>query len=239
MYIYMNLTCVSTFFKVKNKYTYDKYIKWFQNTLDINCPYVFFANKEGIELIKPFRKDYPTYYIECEIEDFVTYSYKDRMITHPIHCPSIELNLIWNEKIFMLQKAKNLNPFQTDWFKWIDAGINIYRNKTPQQNISPLNIANKLDKLPNNKMIYSSSEPYKPTQITKINYCHHISGTTYIIHKNAIDNFATIYKHYLEIIDKNNIWTDQVIWTHIYKKYPKIFYKLCDGYGKITSYLFE
>jgi hypothetical protein len=161
------------------------------------------------------------------------------MITHPIHCPSIELNLIWNEKIFMLQKAYHLNPFHTDWFHWVDAGICIYRNKIPPQIISSFILANKLDKLPTDKMIYSSSSPYDPNKITEYNYYHHISGTSYLLHKNVIDNFTTIYKHYLEIIDKNNIWTDQVLWTHIYKKYPQIFYNLCDGYGNVTSYLFE
>jgi hypothetical protein len=91
------LTCVSGYWNVKNKYENNnesKYDKWFQNTLQINCPYVFFTNKKGIEYIKKFRKDLPTYFIECSITDFKTYKYKDKMITHPGHCPSIELNFI-------------------------------------------------------------------------------------------------------------------------------------------------
>ena len=41
------------------------------------------------------------------------------MITHPIHCPSIELNLIWNEKT----KNININPLNSDFFRCIDASI--------------------------------------------------------------------------------------------------------------------
>lgn len=74
------LTCVSSYFPVKNKYGNQKYTEWFKNTLSINCPYVFFTNKDNIELIKSFRKNLPAYYIECEIEDFYTYKYKDKMI---------------------------------------------------------------------------------------------------------------------------------------------------------------
>ncbi len=45
------------------------------------------------------------------------------MKTDSTHCPSVELNLIWNEKIFMLQKAYKLNIYNSDYFMWIDVGI--------------------------------------------------------------------------------------------------------------------
>ena len=151
------LTCVSAYFHVKNKHA-DKYLDWFENTLSINCPYVFFTNSKSIDIIKKYRKGLPTYYIECDIEDFFTYKYRNKMITHQTHCPSIELNLIWNEKIFMIQKAYEINPFNSEWFQWIDAGICNYRDKKPP-NISFPNI-NKLNLLPKNKFIYSSSCGY-------------------------------------------------------------------------------
>ena len=67
---------------------------------------------------------------------------------------------------------------------------------------------------------------------------HHISGTSYILHKNIIDDFTNLYSDYLDkLIDKNNIWTDQVIWTFIFKDNRDKFFKLCDGYGKIINYL--
>ena len=43
------------------------------------------------------------------------------MISNQTHCPSIELNLIWNEKIFMIQRALKINPFSSDFFMRIDA----------------------------------------------------------------------------------------------------------------------
>jgi len=159
------------------------------------------------------------------------------MITHQIHCPSIELNLIWNEKIFMIQKAYQINPFNSDWFQWIDAGICSYRDQNPP-NIPFPNI-NKLKLFPKDKFIYSSSCEYIENLVTNTNYYHHISGTAYLIHKSLINTFVNMYQLYLEkLVDKNNIWTDQLLLTHIHKDNPNLFFKLCDGYGEIVKYLF-
>ena len=233
------LTCVSGYWKIKNKHG-NKFNKWFKNTLEINCPYIFFGDRESIELVKTYRGKLPTYYIELNIEEFTTYKYKDKMITNSKHCPSVELNLIWNEKIFMLQRALLINPFSSDFFCWIDAGICIYRNKKPPRLKFP-NI-NKLNDLSKNKLIYSSSiSPIfdnKNFTIGKYHLHHHISGTSYILHKNIIDNFTNLYSEYLDkLVDKNNIWTDQVIWTFIFKDNQDKFFKLCDGYGTIINYL--
>lgn len=236
----MNLTCVSGYWPVKNKHG-DKYLRWFKNSLKIQCPYVFFGNKESIEIIKPFRKDIPTYYIECEIKDFYTYKFKKKIITHPIHCPSKELNLIWNEKIFLIQKASKLNPFNTDYFKWTDAGIFVYRDAPPPN--KPLVNEEKLNKFPKDKVIFSSSNNFcEYEKISKTNHYHYISGEI-MMHRNIVDEMTEIYKKYInELMSEDNIWTDQVIWTHIYKDHPNLFYKLWYGndygYGAIIKYLY-
>ena len=231
----MTLTCVSCYYKIKNKHD-DKYLKWFENTLSIQCPYVFFTTKENIEFITKSRKGLLTYFIEYNIEDFYTYSLKDKMITHPTHCPSVELNLIWNEKLFMMEKAKEINPFQSDWFQWMDAGICIFRDKFPPQISYPNE--NKVKFLPKNKFIYCSSNYYIEKYVKPEIYYHHVSGTSFILHKNFLSKYLEIYKEFLELIDTNNIWTDQVILTHIFKNHQNLFYKLCDGYGEIVAQLY-
>jgi len=231
-----SVTCVSSFFVVSNKYSVEKYFEWFKNTLSINCPYVFFTTKDNIEVIKSFRKDLPTYFIETKIEDFYTYKYRDRMASHASHCPSVELNLIWNEKIFMVQKASKINPFNSEWFHWVDAGICSYRSTPPPTTQFPNN--EKLKTLPKNKFIYSSSQNYNKELITPTNYYHHIAGTSWIMNKEIIDTVCEIYANYMEkLIDKHNIWMDQVILTHICNDYPDLFFKYCDGYGTLTVML--
>lgn len=231
------LSCVSGYWNIKNKHG-NKFNDWFKNTLRINCPYIFFGDKDSIEIIKKYRRELPTYYIELNINDFKIYKYKEKMITHPIHCPSVELNLIWNEKIFMIERAYEINPFLSEYFCWVDAGICIYRNISPP-NIPFPNI-NKLNNLPKDKFIYSSSHNLTLSNEFKEGkyYCnHHVSGT-YILHKNIIKKISSIYYDYLILINNNDIWTDQVILTHIYKDHKELFYKYCNGYGSIIHNLY-
>ena len=228
-------TCVTGYWNVKNKHD-NKFIEWFNKTLKINCTYVIFGDKLSIELMKFYRQDLPSIYIELDITEFHTYKYKNKMISHPIHCPSIELNLIWNEKIFLIKKAYEMNPFNSNFFCWVDAGICIYRDKYPPSKLFPN--PRKIINLPINKFIYSSSSSYDEKLVRNNNYYHHISGTTYILHKNIIPYFTKLYDTYLtKLVDKNNIWTEQVILTHIYKDNKKLFHKLCSGYGTVFDVL--
>lgn len=110
------MTCVSGYWIVTNKHGENYTKKWLQNALQINCPYVFFSDKETIKIIKTYRQKLPTFYVEYDISEFVTNAYKGKIITHPVHCLSIELNMIWNEKIFLVKKALELNPFSSDFF---------------------------------------------------------------------------------------------------------------------------
>lgn len=234
----MSITCVSGFWKVKSKHN-NKYRRWFNNTLKINCPYVFFGNKEAISMVKKYRQELPTHYIELNIEDFETYKYKDNMKTHKIHCPSIELNLVWNEKIFMVQKAMNIDPFCSDFFCWVDAGICVYRDISPPPQHFPC--LSKLENLPKDKFIYSSSNvKFEEEKFKKGMYhlYHHISGT-FLLHKSIINNVVSLYTSYLSSIDKEDIWTEQVILTLMFKDNQDLFYKCCDGYGSIFPFLYN
>ena len=50
------LTCVSGFWQSKNKNgDPNKYFEWFKNTLQINCPYIFFGDAKTIERVKLIR----------------------------------------------------------------------------------------------------------------------------------------------------------------------------------------
>lgn len=232
-------TCVSGYWNVKNKHG-DAFHRWWKNTLKINCPYVFFGKKETIEIIKQHRGDLPTYYIELDLDDFETLKYKDSMYTHPTHCPSKELNMIWNEKIFLVQKACKLNPFNSDFFCWIDAGICTYRRQSPPKDIFPN--PNKYNILPKDKFIFSSSDSpiCNDNLVKETNYYHFIAGTAYILHKNIVTEFTNLYSEYLDkLIKKENLkFIDQVILTHMYKDNKHLFHHFCHGYGEIIKQLY-
>jgi hypothetical protein len=232
----MATTVVSGYWIIHNKYKKTDFDGWFNYTLKVNCPYVFFGNKESIDLVKKYRGELPTYYIELEIKDFYTYKFKDTIQPHPEHCPSKELNMIWNEKVFLIQKAMKLNPFNSEWFAWLDAGIASYRNKSPSCDQWPC--PEKLENLPKDKFIFTSSDhhTFDPSVIGR--YYHYISGT-FMMHKDFVDKYTIIYKDYMDGLLARSAWryTDQVIHTIIYKGNNDLFYKLGDGYGQIGPLL--
>jgi len=234
----MVLTCVSCYYPVKNKHKEDNYKKWFEKTLKINCPYVFFTDKENMEEIKKYRGDLPTYIIVYDINKFYSYRFKENMEIHRLHCPSRELNIIWNEKIFMMKIAQEINPYQSEWFQWVDAGICIYRNHLPPA--EDLTKSSLLKVLPKDKFIYSSSNKINEKCILDENYFHCVSGTSYLIHKDFMNDYVDLYYDYLKKkITKKNIWTDQLIHTHILKDFPHLFFQIADGYGNVTSKLYN
>ena len=202
------LTIVSGYWNIsKSKYTLDDYRKWMTKTLRINCPYVFFGNKDTIEFVKKIRYDLPTYYIELEFEDFYCYKFRNNILDMIPHVPCKDINIIWNEKVFLIHRAKQINPFNSEYFMWIDAAIYLYRNIEPSKNIYPNH------------------------------YYHYISGNFMIhidLIDNFSKIYKEYVDKYLSHI--NWINTDQKILTHIYNDYPELFYKISDGYGNVISY---
>jgi hypothetical protein len=228
-------TCISGYWNIVNKHNENQFTNWFNNTLRINAPFVFFGTNETIELAKKYRRELPTHYIELQIKDFYTYQYKDKILIDSVHCPSAELNIIWNEKIFLVEKAKQLNIYNTEYFAWIDAGICTLRDRSPP--IEEFPNKHKLTLLPKNVCLFTSSfRIFNPSELKNSNY-HFISGT-YIIHIDIIDTIVSLYKEYIEkYLEPSRIYSDQVILTYIYKDHPHLFYQIGHGYGEILNIL--
>jgi hypothetical protein len=230
-------TCVSGYWKINNKHG-DKYNNWFENTLAINCPYIFFITEDKIDFINNFRKDYPTYFIKKNIEDFITSKLDIKNETHGLHVPSKELGLIWLEKMNLVLEASLLNPYNSEWFCWIDSGICIYRDTKPSSNIFPN--PEKMHLLSKKLINYSSSDNISENELSKIKnweYYHNIAGTSFILHISIIKDIHDLFYKYLNICLKETngfiCYSDQCIWSRIYLDYPKLFNKIGDSYGQI------
>jgi hypothetical protein len=232
-----NVTIVSGYWKVKSKYSHDKFESWFNNTLSINCPYVFFGNEESVSIVKTIRKDLPTYYVNMEITDFYSYRFRDTVKPMPPHVPSTEVNLIWNEKINLVEKAKELDPFGSEFFMWVDAGIYQYREEKP--NSKPYPNEEKIKLLPTDKFIFSTSESeiFEDYKVHDNHYYHYISGGSFIMHKSFVNLFAELYRNYMNRYLSQYNWlnTEQKILTHMYHEHRDLFYCLTHGYGNVVK----
>lgn len=222
-----NITVVSGYWNVGNKYGNKKYDDWFKNTLKINQRYIFFCDNGTNDYIRSFRGNLETIFINYTISDFYTNKYATENWIDPKHVPSKELGMIWNEKIHMLKKAKDADKTPTDFYIWSDAGIAPYRETEPPT--VRLNLKD-VDSLPKDKLCYSHvNDSY-----------HNFAATCLIIHRDAIDNFHD--KYYKLLSECNDGWkcgSDQYIFTKMMNKYPELFYKLSDGYGGNLLKLYE
>lgn len=234
------VTVVTGFWSISSKFDDESYKKWFGNTLRINCPYVVFGRPEILELVKEIRWDLPTFCIEMDVNEFYCWKFRDFLATHPRHVPSVELNMIWNEKVFLVQQAAALNPFNTDWFAWADAGLAPYRESAPPEMEWP--DTNVLKFLPEDKLIVSSStEVFLPKYLEE-KYYHHIAGTAFLVNINFIQTFAEAYKKAVDkFLSFPGQWkyTDQVIHTFIYNDQPELYCLIDHGYGAIITALYK
>uniref|UniRef100_A0A6C0HNE2 Uncharacterized protein n=1 Tax=viral metagenome TaxID=1070528 RepID=A0A6C0HNE2_9ZZZZ len=236
------ITFVSGYWNVNNKYN-NKYDEWFKNTLVINAPYIFFCTNETKQWIETqnFRQSYPTHFIEKNITDFKTSQLNMSNDIHAVHVPSKELGFVWLEKINLVLESSVLNPYKTEWFAWIDAGICVFRDKAPPTTECP-NI-NKMDLLAKDKFNYCTSDGEKPdSSIKQWNNTHNISGGIFVLHISFIPIFHDLFYKYLnKCISETNTFTcysDQIILAHIFYDSPELFNKISNGYGTLIHELY-
>jgi hypothetical protein len=232
------VTIVSGYWRIPNKHGDESYIKWFENTLRIDCPTIFFGDTETIPILKKYRGDLPAIYIHLELKDFATKKYEDKMLTHPTHVPSKELNMIWNEKVYLMEKSVDINPFQSDWFAWVDAGTCSYRAHPPPNR--PWPDYRKLETLPRDKVIFTSSDlpHFQPWLMGQ--YYHYVAGTSFMMYKDVVKPFKNLYGQFLDGLLKQSDWkfTDQVVHTFIYNQFQNLYHHLGHGYGMVVPLLF-
>jgi hypothetical protein len=145
---------------------------------------------------------------------------------------STALKVVWFSKLLLIEEAIKLNVYDTEWFSWVDIGINVFREEYPPK--EPWPAASKLKSLPKNALIFS---PVK----AKFAMC--FSGTAFLIHKS---NFLEIKNKYYEeysLACKNSLRLekicipgtkhcnlicddDQNLFAYIQRKFPNYFSKI-------------
>lgn len=118
-----------------SKHSAAEYARWFETSLRIPVPYVFFA--EDIAAFRNFSKgrpDLPTLYVQKPLHRFKSHHLlpdEDEAavtvpsqggVTHPVHVPSRFLAAVWLEKMNLLRQAAQIAPEQVQFFAWVDAG---------------------------------------------------------------------------------------------------------------------
>jgi len=116
--------------------TWQEYLNWFEITLKLKCPMIFFVTEDLESFILERRGDLPTEVIVQTIDDIPYYHLKEQIdeiisseqykttIADPnrIECQHSLYSIIQYSKFKWLTAAVEKNPFSSKFFFWVDAG---------------------------------------------------------------------------------------------------------------------
>lgn len=141
------ITLVSGLFKLETpRHTFDDYLNWVTNLLQINKPIIFYVDEVIYDLIKEKRpKEYAdkTIWRKQKFSDLFFYRHyrkaleKTYIIDKAKYKHNVNLFILWNEKVIFLRNSINKNYFNSKYFFWIDAGFFRDKNMTKYINNWP------------------------------------------------------------------------------------------------------
>jgi hypothetical protein len=158
------ITFVSSFYQIKSKFPIETYIQWASNFINetMNFNLVLYSDKNSYLYIEYlFKNNSKVKVIVKELEEFNLYSLKDKWIenhskNYLLNHTSWELNMLWNEKVFMVYDTMKENPFNTQWFGWCDIGY--FRDGSVGTKEFPWPNHNKVKSLHHSKIYYGLVE---------------------------------------------------------------------------------
>lgn len=230
----MTTTIVTCYYKLPiskhNNLTKNNYLEWMQNMLSIDSPMVVFCDKISASLIESLRhgKMEKTKIINMPFHEFHTYQYygtflKNYEIDHEKnigHTPF--LYMIWNEKSNFLKKAIELNPFESDYYLWVDIGCFRYKTNEFLHYPNP----SKIKEQDHSKVLLLEVESFtkteldclKETDLPNYTFLNRISGTIFGGGKEILLEWHEKYYHTLEHFIESNrfIGKDQSIMNCVY-----------------------
>jgi len=126
-----NNTIISAYYRIKSKHSYDEYLTWMTNFLSLPDCMVIFVQPDLETLILSLRPpSYTTLVIPRPLESFLSTQlldmkgWEEQVHKDPEHYPghTKELFWIWNEKANMMKIVRDINPFFSTYFVWLDIG---------------------------------------------------------------------------------------------------------------------
>jgi len=134
-----SFTLVTSFFHAnKTKHSHGEFMKWSRGLLHLNCSLVLFTDSQQLIDMRLATR-FPTHYVKTNLSSFRTYTtYVDRLrsIVASNRDPQsknhgAELYVIWYMKVELVQRAIELNPFNSTHYLWVDVAMqrNIAKQK--------------------------------------------------------------------------------------------------------------
>lgn len=228
---------------------FEQYLSWFKDTLKIQRPMVVFVEESLVSFVKEHRGDLPTKIISQELEEIPYFylndeikriissdEYRNKMscITR-LECNLSLYNVVIYSKFLWVKQAIQDNPFESDYFMWIDAGLSRF---FPQHEVNIGEIyptENALETLLETKesVLIQTSMSYYPDIVNaeKCDENYFWDARTWVMAglwgggSKILDQFCDIINHiFLEKMLKNSIINnEQNAMAYAYKNNEDMF----------------
>jgi hypothetical protein len=256
----MTTTLVTAFFDINRENKGDgrsisEYLRWIKKTLQINCNLVIITEKKFIQFMKDNRpSEYNTHIKEETLEDASYYKYLPKIeqilgsdyykknIAYPgrVECILPEYNIIQYSKFGWLEKIIKENPFNSEYFFWIDAGISRFFLDV---DVSIKYPGQKLIHDANNKFIIQCRKDLNTFNIDDnfIWGAHDLLkggmfGGKYDIILKVGEKVKEVFNN--DMLKKNNVNNEQLALALAYNKNRELFY-IVDDFPNIYLILFK
>lgn len=156
---------------------FDEYLSWFEKTLKVKSPMVVFVDENLEEFVKEHRQNLPTKIITQPLEEVPYYFLKDDIqkvlddenykskIGAPqrVECKMSLYNVIIYSKFPWIKRVIEENPFGSEYFMWIDAGLSRFFEQHDVNTQNPYPSKSAIESLLENKdsvLIHASMSYY-------------------------------------------------------------------------------
>lgn len=242
------------------KHEITEYTSWFNNTVCISTRYIVFGDNISANMIKNVRdrgKCGVTEINPLPIHQLSTYKYlcklsRDFGSSTGTDRPLFLLGVVWVSKFELVVRASKLQPSQ-QWFAWVDAGINSYRDRPPPPGPWPWS-PKVVENLPRDRIIVGFVAKVSMCNIPRVthsDYC--IAGTAWLAHRDALVRFRPHYRlalrecyqrhapHYRQQVVERLCLDDQVLMTIVLERRPDLFFALTDSrlWGQVALALYR
>lgn len=130
---------------------WDTYLEWFSKTLQIKCPFIIFAESSLSSFIMEHRNEYDTFIVSETLDQIPLIHLKDKIqsildskkyqenMSDPkrIECKDSMYSVIQYSKFKWLKKSSEINPFNSKYFFWLDAGASRFIDSSDIENEYP------------------------------------------------------------------------------------------------------
>lgn len=162
--------------------TWDDYLLWFEKTLQLKSPMIIFCEDSMIEFVES-RREYPTkivthsvseipyYFLKNKIQEIISSKEYQEKIDVPqrIECQHPMYTVVQYSKFKWMDHAIEINPFDSKYFFWIDAGASRHFEGFDTDQNFPSQIAlDKLDQMGKKFLLQLNMEFYKDLAYAEI-----------------------------------------------------------------------